>query len=423
MSIDPEQLLARIRLGEDSTLELKDVRIERGRVRAPHRDGLADELAAFANAKGGLCVLGVEDGSRRISGIDPAHLDTVEQHVQAACHDLVDPPLLPHILRLWLPGPDAPSGHAVLLVEVPRSLFVHRSPGGYLVRSGSTRRELRSEQLARLFQVRSQTGIVRFDEEIVATAGIDTLDTALWRRFAPPRSRDPRAVMLHKLGLARRDSSGEWRATVSGVLMCSREPQRFLPNAWIQAVAYRGATTVPEVDLPLYQLDARDIHGPLDAQVIEACRFVVRNMKVRASKRMGRRDLPQYDMTAVFEAMVNAVAHRDYALHGARIRLRLLADRLELYSPGGLPNTLEPASLPYRQFARNETITSLLARCRIPEDADWLGTQRATYMDRRGEGVPLILERSRRLSGKEPEFRVIDDSELLLTIPAAEVPE
>jgi predicted HTH transcriptional regulator len=141
-------------------------------------------------------------------------------------------------------------------------------------------------------------------------------------------------------------------------------------------------------------------------------------MKVRAVKHMGRRDIPQFDMPAVFEAIVNAVAHRDYSVHGSKIRLRLCADRMELYSPGALVNTLDIESLPYRQAARNETLCSLLARCPVP-DLDWLQTNRLTLMDRRGEGVRIILENSEQLAGRRPEYRLFDDAELLLTLFAA----
>ena len=123
--------------------------------------------------------------------------------------------------------------------------------------------------------------------------------------------------------------------------------------------------------------------------------------------------------TAVFEAVVNAVAHRDYAVFDSKIRLRLFADRLELYSPGAIANTMTVESLVYRQACRNETITSLLARCPVPDDAQWLDMNRRTFMEKRGEGVRIILEQSERLSGRLPEYRLIDDAELLLTIYAA----
>ena len=108
-------------------------------------------------------------------------------------------------------------------------------------------------------------------------------------------------------------------------------------------------------------------------------------------------------------------------MQGSKVRLRLFDDRLELYTPGSLVNTMTPESLPYRQAARNETITSLLARC--PVDRDDVRSHRTHIMDKRGEGVPIILAQSERLAGKAPEYRLLDESELLLTIHAATVPE
>ena len=167
-----------------------------------------------------------------------------------------------------------------------------------------------------------------------------------------------------------------------------------------------------------YQLDAEDVAGPLDAQVENACRFVAKNMKTAAFKNMGRVDRPQFDMAAVFEAVVNAVAHRDYSIHGSKIRLRLFDDRLEIYSPGSIPNSMGVDDLVHIQSARNETVASLLARIPVP-DHSWLTTDRATLMDRRGDGVRVILDNSERLSGKTPTYRMIGDAELLLTIYAA----
>ena len=145
-------------------------------------------------------------------------------------------------------------------------------------------------------------------------------------------------------------------------------------------------------------------------------------MKMQAIKSMGRQDKPQYDMTAVFEAVTNAVAHRDYSIHGSKIRLRLFDDRLELCSPGSVVNSLSVDSLRYRQAARNETLCSLLAKCVVPGD-DWLASGRSHIMEKRGEGVPIILDNSTELSGREPQYRLIDDSELMLTIYAADSEE
>ena len=417
-----KDLLDKIRLGEDSVLELKEVRFAGERVNAPLRDSLADELAGFANGRGGVCVLGVEDGTRQIVGIPLDRMDVVESFVREICNDSVEPPLLAVIEKITLPtefGTEVPA----LKVEVPRSLFVHKSPGGYLHRIGSSKREMSPEYLARLFQQRSQARLIRFDEQVVPRATLADLDDPLWERFRTARSTgETNEGLLDKLGLARRDDDGIWRPTVAGVLLATEDPRRFLPNAFIQAVAYAGASATPAGAGEAYQLDAADISGPLDRQVAEAWRFVSRNMRTAATKEAGRRDFPQYDLAAVFEALVNAVAHRDYAIHGSKIRLRLYADRMELASPGALANTMSVDSLPLRQSARNEVLTSLLARCPIPPNLAGLETDRGAIMDKRGEGVSIILERSEKLAGRRPEYRVVDEAELILTVWAARAP-
>ncbi|WP_288130297.1 ATP-binding protein [Accumulibacter sp.] len=411
------ELLAKIRLGEDSFLELKEVRLAGGKIRGPAQDDLADELAAFANSAGGVLLLGVEDKAREVVGIPIERLDAVEALLRQACEDSLRPPLAPLIERLTLPDGDG-NEQPVLRVEVARSLFVHQSPGGYLHRVGSSKRPMPPDHLARLFQQRSQSRLIRFDETPVMVATLADLDEPLWRRFAPQQAADKAPGLLQKLAMAAEDEQGSLHPTVAGLLMSSRAPQHFLPGAFIQAVAYQGSTVVP-AGAGLYQRDAQDIVGPLDRQILSACDFVRKNMRVAARKRPdgGREDRPQFDLLAVFEAVTNAVAHRDYSMAGSKVRLRLFDDRLDLHSPGTLPNTMTPESLPYRQVARNEALTSLLARCPI-EDAG-LAVHRRHIMDKRGEGVPIILQRSLDLSDRAPEYRMKDEGELMLTIYAA----
>ena len=411
------ELLEKIRLGEDGFLELKEVRFAGGNVRGPTQSVLADEIAAFANTRGGVLLLGVDDGTREVLGIPVERLDAVEALVRQACEDSVTPPAAPLIQRMTLPD-SAGVARPVLRVDVSRSLFVHTSPGGYYHRVGSSKRPIPPDHLARLFQQRSQTRLVRFDETPVPDATLADLDEELWDRFRTPLTTGGSEEMLGKLAMAARDEDETWRPTVAGVLMACKAPERFLSCAFIQAVAYRGDEIAPQADRA-YQRDAADITGPLDRQIFDACAFVRRNMRVGARKgpEGGREDLPQFDLLAVFEAVANAVAHRDYSMHGSKIRLRLFDNRLELYVPGMLANTMTPEHFPHRQVARNEAITSLLARCRM-EGTD-LSSHRTHIMDKRGEGVPVVLSRTVALAGESPVYRMIDESELLLVIPAA----
>ncbi|MEW6246513.1 MAG: ATP-binding protein [Nitrospirota bacterium] len=404
-----EELIEKIRLGEDSVFELKSVRFRGQKLAEPKRDDLADELAAFSNTAGGVLLLGVDAKTRDVEGIPIERLDAVEAVLREICNDSLKPPLTAQIVRMTLPD-SVGTERAVIKVEVPHSLFVHKSPGGYFERIGSSKREMSPEKLARLFQQRSQARIIRFDEQAVPQTTPDTLVKELWERFAAELRDDP-LVLLSKLKLITKDERGAWRATVGGVLLCSDQPEQWLPGACIEAVHYRSER--PDSN---YQEDARTITGPLDAQIREALAFVQRNMRIAAVKSPGRVEIPQYSLRAVFEAVVNAVAHRDYSMHGSKIRLFMFPDRLELYSPGALANTLTVDSLPLRQATRNELIASLLAKCPVAVDLD---VGRGRLMDKRGEGVPIILEESRKLSGKLPEYTLLDESELRLTIYAA----
>jgi len=404
-----DDLARRIRLGEDSELELKRVLLAGARVADPGRGDFADELAAFANGRGGTLVLGVDDKTREILGLPIDHLDAVESWVREICNDSVKPALDAVIRKLELPDS---TGKLVPLirVDVGRSLFVHKSPGGYFRRLGSSKREMPPDLLARIFQERSQSRVIRFDESPVPGTSPAELDLQLARRFMRDDA-EPTDALLRKLRIVADDGDGVPRLTVTGVLLCTQEPQRWMPHAQIQAVSYAGDRK--DVN---YQSDARDIGGPLDAQVMEAFHFVRRNMRVQATKTTARMEYAQFSERAIFEALVNAIAHRDYSMAGARVRLHMFGDRIELSVPGGLANTLTPDSMHLRQYNRNELIVSLLARCPVGAD-EALG--RSYLMDRRGDGVPIIIDESNRLSGRAPEYSVIDESELRLVIWAA----
>ena len=403
----PEELLRKIRLGEDTSLELKAVRFSGDRVSGPGREELADELAAIANTHDGVLVLGVDDKTRDIGGIPLDRLDAVERHVYEICNDQIKPPVLFRSFRLQLPD-NTGALKAVLVVEIPRSLFVHRSAGGYFFRQGSSKREMPPDYLGRLFQQRSQARLIRFEEQPVPQSSVDDLSGELWCNYTT-RSDEPAVNVLLKRGLLTKEEGGAVRASIAGVLLCCENPERFLPNSYIEAVRYRGKKQDSN-----YQTDAQKICGPLNRQIEQAMIFLGRNQTVSAVKIPHRIEIGQFSERAVFEAVVNAVAHRDYSIFASKIRFFMFDDRLEIYSPGALPNTVTIESIPLRQATRNELVTSLLAETPVVETVGQVG--RGFYMEKRGDGVPIILSESEKLSGEKPIYRLIDDSELLLTI-------
>ena len=210
----------------------------------------------------------MDDETHEVLGIPLQSLDAVETWVREICNDSVKPALDVDILKLELPD-NSGTPVPVVRIDVPRSLFVHRSPGGYFRRIGSSKREMSPEVLARLFQERSQTRMIRFDESPVPRSGPGDLDYSLTRRFLREDSQEAvNEEAARKLRLVAEDEDGTARLTLAGVLLCTREPQQWLPHAFIQAVSYAGERTDAD-----YQTDARDIGGPLDEQVAEAlCR-------------------------------------------------------------------------------------------------------------------------------------------------------
>ena len=410
MTNSPEELLQRIRLGEDTSLELKEIRFRGENVSSPSRHELADELAAIGNTYDGAVVLGVDDKTRDVVGIPIGSLDKVESYVFELCNDSIKPPLPFRSFRIQLPDITGEM-RTVLVVEIPRSLSVHESPGGYFFRQGSSSRKMPTEYLARLLQQRSQARLIRFEEQSVPQSSIDDLSEELWSNYTT-RSDELRDVILQKRGLLSTDDTGAIRASVAGVLFSCKTPERFLSNAYIEAVRYQGITQDSN-----YQVDAQRIRGPLYRQIDQAMKFLIRNQSVSAVKRPHRIETPQFSERAVFEAIVNAVAHRDYSISTSKIRFFMFDDRLEIYSPGALPNTITVESLAVRQATRNELITSLLAETPV---ADTPGSgERSFYMEKRGDGVPIILSESEKLAKRQPQYRLIDDSELLLTVYSA----
>ncbi|PXX80270.1 RNA-binding domain-containing protein [Rivihabitans pingtungensis] len=400
------ELIYQIRLGEDSAYEFKSITIKGDKVTAPHRDSVADELAAFANANGGILVLGVADKTREVEGIPLADLDTVDKWLSNIA-TAIDPALYIEIRLVEIPNRQG-EAKPVVWVRVAKSVFVHRSPHGYFHRVGSSKRAMSPELLFRLEQQRSMVRLIRFDEQLVPQANQQAIAPELKARFL--RGDLPEKTQLKKLYLIGEDESGQLCLTVSGVLLLTARPADFLSSAYVQCVAYSGTERNAE-----YQLDAQDCDGPVDEQIRLALTFVKRNMRTEAVKRPGRIDIPQYDLAAVFEAIVNAVAHRDYSMHGARIRLHLFADRLEISTPGGLPNSLTIDSMDANSITRNETLVNLLSRY-YPADPI---SKRQNLIERRGEGVPTILAASERLSLRRPLYEQIDHTELKLTIYAA----
>ena len=404
MNYSDQDIARQLRLGEDSHWEFKQIAFSGNRPTSPRRDDLADEIAAFANANGGVLLCGVTDEGE-IQGLSREQVVELDAVLVEVSSDAIKPAVRISTYHREL------DGKRFLLVEVPQGEAQHDSPGGSYVRVGGSKRRMTSDERLRLAQQRGQARFLCFDKQPVPDTGLGTLDEALWKPLLSAEGRIDPETALEKMGLLGRDEHGTMRATVAGLLFCSHTSEEWLPNACITATHYRGT------DRASGQLDTQTIAGPLNRQIAEAVAFAVRNMRVGAYKDPARMDLPQYSAEALFEALTNAVAHRDYSIRGSRIRLSMFADRVEIQSPGALANRLTVDELEYRQATRNEVLASVFGR--MPTSGIQGAGGRLFIMERRGDGVPIIRRETRELAGRLPRFDLVGGADLRVTLPAA----
>ena len=387
------ELLDLLRNGEDSTVEFKrdDVR----------NHDLAKELVAFLNLEGGVVLLGVEDDG----GISGATRDRLEDWVVELCRTRIEPPVVP--LLSW--AREAEPGRDVLAVRVtvgPDKPYarVHGNRRTYYIRVGSTSREASREELERMYQA---SGRLRYGLKPAPGAGLDALDLRRLRDYLirvldgdAPAEDDWAGweTLLRNLELMT-ESAGVHVATVDGLLLFGRAPERHLPQSGVRAVCYPGVdpdyATRADEDLrgPLVPLGAADGSIVESGLVDRAWDFVRRNIAPTARLEGARRiDGWEYPESVVREALVNALVHRDYSIAGTDVMLAIYADRLEIQSPGRLPNTVTVEGMKAGiRYARNQTLVNVM------RDYD--------YVDARGMGVRnKLFPRMRAHNGTEPDL-------------------
>ncbi len=309
-------LVALLRRPEGKTLEFKRD------LSAP--DGALKTIVAFASTAGGTLVLGVEDRSRRVRGVS-GPLD-LEERLASLISDHIVPRLVPDLeIVPWR------RTHVVAAQVYPspaRPHFLKREglDGGVYVRVGSTNRRADRELVQELGRFARGEA---FDEQPMPGLDSEDLDfRAASESFAPVRKL--RQQDLETLRLVT-THQGRKVPTAGGILLFGRDRERHFPDAWIQAGRFRGMEKSRIVD----RAEIRSV--PVRA-IEESIAFVQKHalhgLEIGAVRRRERWNLPP---TAVREAVVNAVAHADYAQRGAPIRLSIFDDRLEVENPGLLP--------------------------------------------------------------------------------------
>ncbi len=407
MHYTTNQIFKQLSLGEGSHSEFKQVVMAKHGVRSPNEDAIASEMVAFANSNGGTIFLGVDDDGI-VRGFPKDRLKDIEHWIINVATNSCDPPLNPSLQWEYLPMPNGENA-TILLVKIPKGLYVHiTSSGRHYVRVGSTKQLLKGPMLPRLYQERERTFI--FDEQLVPGTTIDDLDQSKLESYFGGHSKTLSWVdLLRNTKVISRIDDDLFRTTVTGLLIFGTSPQNYMQNAYIEAAVYKSIQFTSD-DL----VHSERIESTVDTQIESAIKFVDRFMLKPARKPAGRIEYPQYDLRAIREAIVNAVAHRDYSIRGSKIRMFLFSDRIEIYSPGDLPNAITIELMAYRVFTRNQLLVNFLSRIKASSTGK-------VILESRGEGVRTILSICKSHSGQTPVYNLYGE-ELVLTIWAKPSP-
>lgn len=349
---------------------------------------LAETLVALANADGGSVYVGVDESGHPTEGVFPEEFNVAVRRAETLCR--------PPVPVEWQ---QVEAGGAFVFVGlVRRSTQLHTlADGRILVRTGTENRPLTGEQVQSLVSSRSSGD---YEAEPVPGATRADLDEAVLAEFVAKWEERQHAPLTQPLGelLVERDwLTAQGEPTVAGLLLFGKQPQQFIPRSGLLFVRFLG--TVPgrgESGEPGYGRRV-EVNGPLPHIIQRTWELLQEELRRGAVVRgLEREEQWEYPPAAIREALVNAMAHRDYRLRGRGVEVRLYTDRLEISSPGGLPGYITVDNIVEEHFSRNPRIVHGLFQ--------W------GYIEELGLGVDLMIEEMVRAGHPVPEFRATEST-------------
>lgn len=394
------ELLELIANGENSGVEFKrdDIRPEQ----------LAKEVVAMANFQGGRVLLGVEDDGT-VSSIQRPDL---EEWVMNIFQNKIHPMILPFYEEVKLDD-----GKTVAVVSFPIGIskpYVLRHSGKeeIYIRVGTTSRLATREQQMRLFEL---GGMLHTEVMPVPRTDMSCLDDARLMNYVKDILRDPdvpqstEAWQARLLGLGfLTEAAGNICCTIAGLILFGKNPRRYLKQAGLRVTAFQGddkeyqAALDEIIDGPMvgrWDIDHGDkrlVDGGVIERFMEAMTPFISQESAYVNEELRRETQWFYALEAVREALINALAHRDWTRF-VEIEVSAYSNRLEIISPGTLPNSMTVEKMKAGQRSPRNTIVMEVLR-------DY------GYVDYRGMGVRTkIVPLTKALTGKEPEFELTED--------------
>lgn len=374
------ELQERILKGENLHTEFKEV--------LPDNESIAKSIVCFANTDGGQLIIGVSDLGDIVGVGD---LDEVMRKIDDVVFNRCEPSI--GILQETVDM----EGVIVLIINIPKGeQRPYRTKSGkFYIRSGNRCRQASWQEVRRLYQTSES---IFYDENPISKASPRNLDTGYFKTFLEKYlDISPGESLIENYLENLKVITHDKKPTLAGILFFGENPQRFIPYAKIIA-AY-----IPGMDVSIPPFDRKDLEGNISNILENSLKFLRLYLKEEHRIKGFEPELyPELPIEVLREGIVNAIAHRDYTI-GASIRIFIFEDRIEIRTPGKLPNSVSIENMRTSiHVLRNPIIYNLLNKMGMVTDV--------------GSGVPRMIKIIRERLNKEIKLNATE-TEFILSIP------
>jgi len=379
--------------------EFDELEVKAARGGTPKR--LFETLSALSNQPGvGVILLGLdEEHDFEIVGVRNAQ--KLISDISNASASEMEPSLRPEFTVEEIDGKTLV---AVEIDEIPveQKPCYYKPAGlqkGSYIRVGNSNRQMTDYEIFGYVSYHTQ---VNYDDGVISGSTIEDLDHTTLESYLERLKRTrpqanylnlPYEQILKQLRIVR-DVDSVLRPTLSGLLMFGKYPQSYEPQLVITFLQYYGTTDTEKTPRGERFLDNRKFDGTIPEMVENAVNYVMASIrKSSLIEGLWRRDIPEYPEEALREAVVNAIAHRDYShfVRGSYVQIRLYADRLEIQSPGGLYGNVAVETLEEEQSTRNSLLMKFMEDLHLVEN--------------RGSGIRAMIMAMREANLEPPRFQ------------------
>lgn len=371
------ELLEIVKKGEDSYTEFKEERA--------HSDQLAAEIVAFANTEGGNLIVGVSDEGE-IIGV--TNLDKEMQRIDNICANNCEPTVYTTIEKLVI------DDKKILIVKISKGTQrpYRTNRGIHYIRTASGKRIASPGELRLIHQA---SGAIYYDELPVPNTSIEDTDLEYFEEFLKKslgggiEDFGIKTVDLLKNMKILTSYESDTVTTTGGLLFFGKHPEQHLPYCKVTIVRFPG-NDIGE------KFEKKDIEGKLIEQIEGTERVLKEYLRSETKIEGFEKEEPLFEIPveSLREAVINAIAHRNYQLP-SQVRIFIFDDRIEIKSPGKLPNTVTVENIKLGfPLHRNPLIVSFLAK-----------EHRMTEI---GTGIPRMIRLLKEHTGREPDFEERD---------------